>query len=113
MRLILGIAINAVISFAALADVTALPYDTFAPEHRICFQFSGPPLTPQERIPIEATFRGANGRVIFDEPRPAGPVICAVFRDHNIDIVTDKTSADALLKDFLPKLSAKAKELGR
>lgn len=112
MRLILGIMINVVISFTALADVTAA-YDAIGPEHRICFQFSGAPLTPQERIPIEATFRAVNGRIIFDEPRPAGPVICAVFRERNIDLVTDQASADALLKDFLPKLSAKAKELGR
>lgn len=113
MRTILAAAISVALSTAACAGVTALPYDVFGPEHRICFQFSGAPLTPQERIPIEATFRAANGHVIFDEPRPAGPVICAVFRERNIDLVTDQASADALLQDFLPKLTATAQALGR
>lgn len=112
MRTVLGILICTALSSAAFAGVTAV-YDTVGPEHRICFQFSGAPLTPQERIPIEATFRGANGQVIFDEPRPAGPVICAVFRERNIDLVTDQASADALLQEFLPKLSATAQALGR
>lgn len=112
MRTILGILISTAMSSAALAEVSAV-YDAAGPEHRVCFQFSGAPLTPQERIPIEATFRGANGHVIFDEPRPAGPVICAVFRERNIDLVTDQASADALLQDFLPRLSATAQSIGR
>lgn len=113
MRTILVVMASVALSTAAYAGVTAFPYDVNGPEHRICFQLSGPPFTPQERLPIEATFRGSNGRVIFDEPRPAGPVICAVFRDHGIDLVTDQASADALLRDFLPKLMATAQTLGR
>lgn len=112
MRTVLAIATSIALSSAAYAGVTAA-YDAIGPEHRICFQFSGAPLTPQERVPIEAAFRAVNGRVIFDEPRPAGPVICAVFREQNIDLVTDQASADALLQDFLPKLSATAQALGR